>query len=318
MEEREIEELEQKHKEWLIKGLKENKVFAFPDVLFDYLRPYSFGGLPVSILLLITEMNNGHCYDRAMLMQLAFDKCRMVYADIESLRIRYGEESAEHAYIETDEFGGGKTWVVDTSTGLIYEKEYFDEFEKPKVNRVFTKEECMQSKYIQDILASDFEKDKWSLVLTLPMIESAIKHSNNMGTIVYKEKLLEEIAKLKEVINFDAMQKEVKEDMQLMRTNPSALNKKFKIVRDKYGREISREGVKNPYYQKTNKKDLKSILDDKKELELNSLVYEKMLKRNIKIHIKENLKTQKRASKQLKIIAQNPTQNVYEQKGKEK
>lgn len=318
MEEREIEELEQKHKEWLIKGLKENKVFAFPDVLFDYLRPYSFGGLPVSILLLITEMNNGHCYDRAMLMQLAFDKCRMVYADIESLRIRYGEESAEHAYIETDEFGGGKTWVVDTSTGLIYEKEYFDEFEKPKVNRVFTKEECMQSKYIQDILASDFEKDKWSLVLTLPMIESAIKHSNNMGTIVYKEKLLEEIAKLKEVINFDAMQKEVKEDMQLMRTNPSALDKKFKIVRDKYGREISREGVKNPYYQKTNKKDLKSILDDKKELELNSLVYEKMLKRNIKIHIKENLKTQKRASKQLKIIAQNPTQNVYEQKGKEK
>lgn len=318
MEEREIEELEQKHKEWLIKGLKENKVFAFPDVLFDYLRPYSFGGLPVSILLLITEMNNGHCYDRAMLMQLAFDKCRMVYADIESLRIRYGEESAEHAYIETDEFGGGKTWVVDTSTGLIYEKEYFDEFEKPKVNRVFTKEECMQSKYIQDILASDFEKDKWSLVLTLPMIESAIKHSNNMGTIVYKEKLLEEIAKLKEVINFDAMQKKVKEDMQLMRTNPSALDKKFKIVRDKYGREISREGVKNPYYQKTNKKDLKSILDDKKELELNSLVYEKMLKRNIKIHIKENLKTQKRASKQLKIIAQNPTQNVYEQKGKEK
>lgn len=318
MKEREIEELEQKHKEWLIKGLKENKVFAFPDVLFDYLRPYSFGGLPVSILLLITEMNNGHCYDRAMLMQLAFDKCRMVYADIESLRIRYGEESAEHAYIETDEFGGGKTWVVDTSTGLIYEKEYFDEFEKPKVNRVFTKEECMQSKYIQDILASDFEKDKWSLVLTLPMIESAIKHSNNMGTIVYKEKLLEEIAKLKEVINFDAMQKKVKEDMQLMRTNPSALDKKFKIVRDKYGREISREGVKNPYYQKTNKKDLKSILDDKKELELNSLVYEKMLKRNIKIHIKENLKTQKRASKQLKIIAQNPTQNVYEQKGKEK
>ena len=318
MEEREIEELEQKHREWLIKGLKENKVFAFPDVLFDYLRPYSFGGLPVSILLLITEMNNGHCYDRAMLMQLAFDKCRMVYADIESLRIRYGEESAEHAYIETDEFGGGKTWVVDTSTGLIYEKEYFDEFEKPKVNCVFTKEECMQSKYIQDILASDFEKDKWSLVLTLPMIESAIKHSNNMGTIVYKEKLLEEIAKLKEVINFDAMQKEVKEDMQLMRTNPSALDKKFKIVRDKYGREISRDGVKNPYYQKTNKKDLKSLLDDKKELELNSLVYEKMLKRNIKIHIKENQKTQKRASKQLKIIAQNPTQNVYEQKGKEK
>ena len=318
MEEREIEELEQKHREWLIKGLKENKVFAFPDVLFDYLRPYSFGGLPVSILLLITEMNNGHCYDRAMLMQLAFDKCRMVYANTESLRIRYGEEGAEHAYIETDEFGGGKTWVVDTSTGLIYEKEYFNEFEKPKVNRVFTKEECMQSKYIQDILASDFEKDKWSLVLTLPMIESAIKHSNNMGTIVYKEKLLEEIAKLKEVINFDAMQKEVKEDMQLMRTNPSALDKKFKIVRDKYGREISRDGVKNPYYQKTNKKDLKSLLDDKKELELNSLVYEKMLKRNIKIHIKENQKTQKRASKQLKIIAQNPTQNVYEQKGKEK
>lgn len=318
MKEREIEELERKHSEWLIKGLKEKKVFSFPDVLFDYLRPYSFGGLPVSILLFITEMNNGHCYDRALLMQLAFDKCKMVHADIESLRIRYGEESAEHAYIETEEFGGGKTWVVDTSTGLIYEKEYFNEFEKPKVNRVFTKEECMQSKYIQEILASDFEKDKWSLVLTLPMIETAIKYSNYMGTNVYRGKLLDEISKLKEAINFEAMQKEVKEDMKLMKTNPSALDKKFNIVRDKYGREISRDGVKNPYYRRIKSKDLKSAADDKKELGLNPFIDEKILKRSIEVHIKENLKTQKRASERIKTIAQNPTQNVYEQKEKNK
>lgn len=313
MEEIKIDKLEQIHTDWLKMGLKEGKIFVFPDVLFDYLRPYSFGGLPVSILLFITEMNNGHCYDRAKSMQLAFDDCRMVYANIESLRLRYSEEESEHAYIETEEFGGGKTWVVDTSTGLIYEKTYFDEFEKPKINHVFTKEECMQNKEIQDILASNFEKDKWSLVTTLPMIEAGIEHSNYMGTVIYREKLQEEIAKLKKSINFEAMQKEVEEDMKLMRTDPAALDRKFNIIRDKYGREISRGGIKNPYYQKTSEKDLKSILDAKKDLEFGFTVDEKTLKRIIEAHRIEDAKTHKKASKRLKTIKQNPTQNVYEQ-----
>ena len=318
MEERNINKPCQNDWDWIFNGLKEGKVYPYPDELFDCLRAYSFGGgLPVSILLFITEMNNGHCYDRAMLMQLAFDKCRMVYADIESLRQRYSEDEAEHAYIETDEFGGGKTWVVDTSTGLIYEKEYYDEFQKPKVNRVFTKEECMQSKDIQDILASDFEKDKWSLVLTLPMIEEGIKHSNNMGTIVYREKLQEEIAKLKEAINFDAMQKEVEEDMKLMRTDPAALDRKFQIVRDEYGREISRGGVKNPYYRKTREKDLLPVGESMKELKLDSIFNEKMFKKILKDHIKKDKRTRKKAAARLKVIAQNPTQNVYDQPGEE-
>lgn len=302
MEEIKIDELEQKHTNWLMKGLKERKIFVFPDVLFDYLRPYSFGGLPVSILLFITEMNNGYCYDRAKLMQLAFDDCKIVHANIESLRIRYSEEESEHAYIETEEFGDGKTWVVDTSTSLIYEKTYFDEFEKPKINHVFTKEECMQDKEIQDILASNFEKEKWSLVTTLPIIESCIEHSNYMGTVIYKEKLQEEIAKLKKSIDFEAMQKEVEEDIKLMKTDPAALDRKFKIVRDKYGREISRDGVKNPYYQKTSKKDF----------ELDFTIDEKTIKRIIKTHRIEDSKTRKKAYRQLKTIKQNPTQNVYE------
>jgi len=313
MEKIKIEELEQKHREWLKKGFTENKVFVFPDALFDNLRPYNFGGIPVSILLFITEMNNGHCYDRAKLMQLAFENCRMIYADIESLRLRYSQKEAEHAYIETEEFGGGKTWVVDTSTGLIYEKTYFDEFEKPKVNYVFKKEECMQNKEIQEILASDFEKDKWTLVTTLPFIEAGIKHSNNLGTVLYREKLQEEIAKLKEVINFDAMQKEVEDDMKLMLTDHAVIEKKYKIVRDKYGREISRGGVKNPYYQKLKEKDLVSKAKTKKDLGLGFDIDEKTLKKIIKIHTIEDAKTRKKASKRLKAIAKNPTQNVYEQ-----
>ena len=230
-------------RDWLYNGFKIGKVFSFNDALFDYLRPYSLGGIPVSILLFISEINNGHCYDRALLAQLAFDQCKLIHADLKSLRQRYGEASAEHAYIETNEFGGGNTWVVDTSMGLVYDKKYHDDFEKPKVNRVFTKEECMQSRLVQEVLASDFEEEKWLLVHILPNLEQTIENSNSLGTLLCRKKLREEIAKLKEAINFDAMQKEVREDMALMHDDPKALDKKFQIVRDQYCREISRCGV---------------------------------------------------------------------------
>lgn len=309
MAEREIDDLEQERTDWLVKGLQAGKVFPYPDSVFDCLRPYSFGGLPVSIMLFITELNNGYCYDRAKLMQLAFDDCRMVYADIESLRRDYGAERAEHAYLETKDFGGGKTWVVDTSAGLIYEKAYYDEYEKPQVKRVFTKKECMQSQEIQDILAADFEKDKWSLVLTLPVIEHRIAHSDNLGTVIYREKLQEEIAKLKAAINFEAMQKEVAADIELSQTDPAALDKKFQVVRDEHCQVISRGGVKNPYYSKLGKRDLQMMKDAKNDLDL----CKKLLPKIIKEHRKEEAKVRKKAVLKLKAVTKNPRQNVYEQ-----
>ena len=53
-----------KHNKMLIYGIKNQKVFPYSDLVFNRLRPYQIGGMPVSILLFITEMNNGFCYKK--------------------------------------------------------------------------------------------------------------------------------------------------------------------------------------------------------------------------------------------------------------
>ena len=291
--------------ELIFNGLENKKVFPYPSALFDALRPYDVGGFPASIMLFVNEMCNGKCYDRAMLMQLAFDNCQVVHADIESLRITAGEELAEHAFVETTDFGGGKTWVVDTSIGLIYEKEYFYEIEKPKVNRVFTKKQCMANPEVKDIIVSNFEEDKYALPMWLPSVEAAIKKSMQV---------IEELEMFKKAIGYDVIRAEIDADLELMRTNPAKLDEKFGIVRDKYGNEVSRNGVPNPYYVSREEWDeeaafLKCIEGNEKELQK---YYAQKLKECAERAKKEDLKTDILAKKRLKEILKNPTANFYE------
>ena len=303
-----------KRDKMLVYGLKNKLVFPYPDILFDYLRPYCVGGFPASIMVLINEMCNGHCYDRAELMQLAFDDCQIVHADIESLRITCGEEFAEHAFVETPEFGGGKTWVVDTSIGLIYDKDFYYKIEKPKVNRVISKEQVMQSRSIQSIIASNFEEDKYSLTLTMPNIERVVEQSNHIGTYMYKDKVRKEIELFKKAIGYDAMVAEVESDMQLMFKDPQALDKKFGIVRDRYGREISRGGKPNPYYISPEEADAEqayyeSIKDDEEKM---SEYLGKVCEKSLKQMLIEDEATAKQAQERLEEIKKNPTANFYE------
>ena len=58
-------------------------------------------------------------------MTLALNNCRVVHANIDSLCAIGPENMAEHAFVETNEFGGGKEWVIDTSIGLIFDKSYY-------------------------------------------------------------------------------------------------------------------------------------------------------------------------------------------------
>ena len=78
--------LNRERKDKIVYGMKKGLVHTYPDELFDALRPYCVAGFPASIMLFNNIQCNGHCYDRAMTMQLAFDNCKVVYADIESLR----------------------------------------------------------------------------------------------------------------------------------------------------------------------------------------------------------------------------------------
>lgn len=299
----------------LIWGLKNRKVYPYPDELFDALRPYSVAGFPASIMLFVNEMCNGFCYDRAILMSLAFDDAKIVHADIETLRITTGgTEFAEHAFVITKEFGGNREWVVDTSAGLIYDKDFYFELEKPKINATFEKEEIMQFRDVKEIIADDYERNKWGLPLTMPFIEAAIKHSIWLGTVGYRDKTLAEIEIFKKAIGYDEIAKEIEEDMQLMRTDPRKLDEKFKIVRDKNGREISRNGILNPYYisqEDAKAKDdyFESIQNDEEKLKAwQNETLQKSIARWEAEYEELSLLTKVR----LEQIKQNPTKNYYE------
>ena len=309
-----LKRFEKKHNKMLEYGIKNKLIFTYPDALFDRLRPYQIGGLPASIVLFITEMCNGKCYDRSLLMQLAFSDCEIVHADVETLRITAGEEYAEHSFVVTKDFGDDKEWVVDTSMGLIYDKDYYYSFEKPKINRIITKQECMDFIGTKEIIAGNFDNDKYALPLYLPFIEQCIRNSKWLGTLMYREKVLSELEKFKQSIDYDGIKKEIDEDMQLMWKDPKKLDEKFGIVRDKHGREISRNGVPNPYYISQDEADKKekefqSIKDDEVKLKeyMDRIVQESIEHMQI-----EDEKTSLIAQKRLEEILANPTANFYE------
>lgn len=314
LDENQLRIFEKKHYEAIINGMKHKLVFTYPNALFDRLRPYEVGGLPASIMLFIIELCNGKCYDRSLLMQLAFDDCEIIHADIESLRIFAGEEYAEHSFIVTKEFGKNKEWVVDTSTGLIYDKDYYYRLEKPKINKIITKQECMDFIGVKEIIAGNFENDKYALPIYLPFIEGCIENSNYLGTILYKEKILAELEKFKQAINYDNIKAEVDEDIKLMKTDPDILDVKFGIIRDKYGREISRNGIANPYYispkeADEREKQFQSIKNDEEKLK--EFMEDTIISSIIQLKLEEE-KTSIIAKKRLEEISNNPTANFYD------
>lgn len=301
----------------LIWGLKHKKVFPYPDALFDRLRPYSWGGFPVSIALFVNELCNGFCYDRANMMQLAFNDCKVVHADIETLRITTGgNEYAEHAFVITPEFGGNREWVVDTSAGLIYDKDFYFKLEKPKINLILSKEDCMKFRDTKELIVNNFEEEKYVLPLTLPLVENAIKNSIWLGTVGYREKTLAEIEIFKKSIGYDEIAKEIEDDMKLMRTNPQKLDEKFGIVRDRYGREISRNGKPNPYYISPEESDAMQARIDligENEEQL-SIFWNEQLAKSIERWEKEDAELSELSKVRLEQIMQNPTANFYDTK----
>lgn len=303
-----------KHKKMLIYGIKNKKIFPYSDLVFNKLRPYQIGGMPASILLFITEMNNGFCYDRSLLMQLAFKDCEIVHADVETLRVMYDEGSPEHSFVVVKDRERNKEWVVDTSMGLIYDKDYYYKFEKPKINKVISKKECMDFIGTKEIIAGDFSKDKYALPLYLPFIENCVKNSRWLGTVMYREAVLKELEIFKKAIGYDDIVKEIQEDMALMKKDPKKLDEKFNIVRDKYGREISRNGVLNPYYVSPEKVDemnayYESIKDDEEKLET---YFGEIVEESVKNMKMEAEKTSSIAKERLEEILENPTTDFYE------
>ncbi|MCL2570462.1 MAG: hypothetical protein FWE16_04635 [Firmicutes bacterium] len=292
--------------EQYIKEVEAGNIGPFPKQVFDALRPFHFGGMPLSIQLFIPEMCNGLCYDKSTLLSLAFAECTQVHADIESLRIKTeGDPSpiaAQHAYIEA--YG----YVFDTSVGLIFKKDAYDRIEKPTINKTHTKQECLEYLKQDGTLAGDFEQDKHSLVMVLPIVEHVVNNPKHVATEHNQRFLLEEIAKLKTGINFGEMVAEHEADMAIMYSQPEILDAKFGIVRDAHGREVSRNGVPNPYYT-----DPTTFEEDMKDPV-------KLAKFHADSHaqiLKENQATITNAEAFLEKVERNPGINIYEMADKD-
>lgn len=201
-------------------GVENGLIRLYSDYLIEALRNVYYGGMPASIVLLCNDACNGFCYDRSLLLSLALedDDYQMVEADIDSLRlnpiyIAENEECenksyAEHCYIEA-KGGDGSVWVFDTSIGLVIEKGLYEEMQHPKVNRVFDKKTVMGFHDYRELKESDIEREKYTLPLVMPSYDAVA----SKGQPYYRDRIKEEIEYYKKFIDYDAIRKEVHEDM---------------------------------------------------------------------------------------------------------
>lgn len=206
----------------LVWGAKRGLVRTYDEELLNNLREYNYGGCPATILLLHRGLANGFCYDRGTLVALGFgeDDFNILYGDIDSIKLnpkyieeyRSGKNSeryADHCVAERIDKDGNH-WIYDTSLGLIYLKEFYWLLEHPKIRHVNDKENTLRFLYEDFVRDMDLDRDKYILTLTLPVLES---QDDSATQPFYQDDLNNEIKMLKEKIDYDALVKDVHDDM---------------------------------------------------------------------------------------------------------
>ena len=204
-------------------GLKHGYAMPYNNKLIEKLRTIYYGGIPASILLLSNGMSNGYCYDRALLMARAFidtdDDVKLICAAVDSLKLNPEYDCdedplyADHCFVErtTKE---GQQLIYDTSSGFIYNKRLYWIMEQPVIRKVIEKDEIIRKvKEDEDYIPEDIERDKYASPLILPLIESTYGRPTELYSQLGIELLQREIEHFKKVINYDAVCKEIEEDM---------------------------------------------------------------------------------------------------------
>ena len=137
------EEFNNEYYRLLEEGAENGLVFPYSEEFFNKIRNYYYGGISIPILLLHKNMVNGYCYDRAPLVTLAFqdNDYSLLYGDVNSIRLnpKYLGESADHCIARIKD--ADIEWIIDTSIGLIFERELYEKLEEPKIRLERTKEE---------------------------------------------------------------------------------------------------------------------------------------------------------------------------------
>lgn len=211
-----------KKKKLLLYGLSTGRVQPYSDELIEKLRTVYYGGIPASIILLNDGISNGYCYDRATLLAQAFfdtnDDIQLIYADIDGLKLNPDYDStiplyADHCILERIT-KDGRHLIYDTSSGFIYDKDFYWKIENPVVRKVNNKESIKRFIYEdEDYHPTNLENDKYASLLILPLLESSYNRPNEMYACKGIELLQREIECYKKIINYNDLEKEVDEDM---------------------------------------------------------------------------------------------------------
>ena len=163
-------------------------------------------------------MTNGHCYDRALLLSRAFlddeEDVKLLYASIDSLKLNQkficdDPLYADHCIVERTTKDGRKL-IYDTSSGFIYDKDFYWKMENPVVRNENGKQFIKQfMKKEDELYPEDIERDKYIAPLILSTIEMTYGSPTEMYSIDGIERLQREIEHYKELINYNEIIEEL-------------------------------------------------------------------------------------------------------------
>ena len=141
----------------------------------------------------------------------------LIYASIDSLRLnpKYKTDDpmfADHCVVEIKD--SKYNYIIDTSSGFIYDKNLYWLMEHPKVRKINNKQTIIDFyKKEEELYPNDIENDKYATPLILPNIELCFGRPNEMYSVEGIEMLQHEIDLFKKEINYDELVKEINEDM---------------------------------------------------------------------------------------------------------
>ena len=135
----------------LYNGLKNGYITLYDDELIKKLRNIYFEGVPASVILLCKRLSDKLCLNMSHLMASAFlddeEEVKLLHITVDALRLNAELISlnipayAEHFVIQRTTKNG--TFIYDTSTGYIYNKDLYWEMQNPEVIKVIGKEEIL-------------------------------------------------------------------------------------------------------------------------------------------------------------------------------
>lgn len=206
--------------ELLLKGLENGSITPYSEEDITKCRQKTYGGLPISIIILSDGLCNGFCYDRALVLASALlesDDIRLLYGDTDTFRLNplYADNPASwrHCILERT-CKDGRKLIYDTAYGLIFDKEIYWEIERPQICHVRTKQEIAE--YLEEenrIHPENAKEDKWLNLATIALLERTFDNTDEIYAQEGLKMLQREISFYKESIHYDELSRQVASDI---------------------------------------------------------------------------------------------------------